>query len=396
MTTAAASGVVEPRALGLSEPGLQRLRDALRREVDAKRVPGGVALIARRGRIGFFEAFGVHDPATGAPMPLDALFRIYSMTKPVASVAVMMLAEEGRMTLIDPLSAYVPAFDGVKVAIQRAGDGFDLVDPERPIAIYDLLRHTSGLTYEFEDGSPVPALYQRANVARERQTNAEHADLLATLPLRSHPGREWNYSRSTDVLGRVVEVVSSRTLGEFLRERIFAPLGMHDTFFSVPDDRQHRLAEAFASDPDTGEPVSLLNRRRPVRFESGGGGLTSTAADYARFLEMLRAGGALDGRRLLARKTVELMTSDHLSPGVTIGAALEPGHGFGLGFSVRRARGLASIPGSPGTYSWDGAAGTTFWVDPAEDLAAILMIQAPRRGRYFWSLFRSLAYAALE
>ena len=393
---AIASPVADARAAGLSEHGLQRMRDALRREVDAKRVPGGVALIARGGHVGFFEAFGVHDPATGAPMPLDALFRIYSMTKPIVSVAVMMLAEEGRLTLIDPLSAYVPAFGGVKVAVERDGEIVDRVDPERPIALYDLLRHTSGLTYEFEEASAVPALYERANLAREWQTNEEHAEQLATLPLRSHPGRALNYSRSTDVLGRVVEVVAGCTLGEFLRERIFEPLGMRDTFFSVPDERQHRLAEAFANDPDTGEAVTLLNRRRSVRFESGGGGLTSTAGDYARFCAMLRAGGTLDGRRVLARATVDLMTSDHLGPNVVIGDALEPGHGFGLGFSVRRARGLASIPGSPGTYSWDGAAGTTFWVDPAHDLYAILMIQAPGRRRYYWSLFRSLAYAALD
>jgi CubicO group peptidase (beta-lactamase class C family) len=229
------------------------------------------------------------------------------------------------------------------------------------------------------------------------QTNAEQVERLATLPLFSQPGRQWDYSRSTDVLGRIVEIVSGETLGAFLQTRIFEPLGMADTGFHVPQEKQSRIAEPFANDPDTGDAVRLLDIRRPAKFESGGGGLVSTIGDYARFLAMLAAGGTLDGRRLLARKTIDLMRSDHLGPNVRRGSELlQPGHGFGLGFAVQTEPGMSIMPGSVGLYFWGGIAGTTFWIDPAEELYAMMLVQAPGQRDYYRALFRTLVYGALE
>jgi CubicO group peptidase (beta-lactamase class C family) len=389
--------VAEPRGLGLAEKGLERLRQVLRREIDAKRLPGAVAMIARRGQLGFLEAFGTQDPASSTPMQLDSIFRIYSMTKPIVSVAIMMLVEEGRLLLADPLAKYVPAFADPKVAIEREDGRVDLVSAERPITIQDLLRHTSGLTYEFVGTGAVQRMYAEQKLAGTNQTNAEQVERLASLPLFSQPGRQWDYSRSTDVLGRVVEIVSGETLGAFLQKRVFAPLGMSDTAFHVAQEKQSRIAEPFANDPDTGEAVRLLDIRRPAKFESGGGGLASTIGDYSRFVEMLAAGGTRDGTRLLARKTIDLMRADHLGPHVKIGSdLLPPGHGFGLGFAVRLKPGMSTMPGSPGLYFWGGIAGTTFWIDPAEELYAIMLIQAPGQRDYYRALFRTLVYGALD
>ncbi|GAC1333071.1 MAG: serine hydrolase domain-containing protein [Beijerinckiaceae bacterium] len=396
MNHALRATLTDPKDLGLSQSGLERLRQVLRREIEQKRLPGAVALITRQGKLGFLEAFGAQDPATGVAMQLDSIFRIYSMTKPLVSVAIMMLVEEGRLQLDDPLERFVPRFAEVKVAVERAG-GFDLVPIERPITLQDLLRHTSGLTYEFIGESAVQRMYLDKKLPSANQTNAEQAEMLARLPLFSQPGRQWDYSRSTDVLGRIVEIISGDTLGQFLKTRIFSPLGMVDTAFHVPQEKQDRIAEPFAKDPESGESVRLLNIRRPAKFESGGGGLVSTILDYARFVEMLAAGGTQHGTRLLARKTIDLMTADHLGPHVKIGSELlPPGHGFGLGFAVRLAPGMSTTPGSPGLFYWGGAAGTTFWIDPAEELFAIMLIQAPGQCDYYRPLFRTLVYAALD
>jgi len=395
-TTETARAIADPSGLGLSESGLARLRRVLTREIERKRLPGAVAMIARQGKLGFLEAFGVQDPASGAPMQIDSIFRIYSMTKPVVSVAIMMLVEEGRLFLADPLSKYVPAFADPKVAVERDGR-VELVPAERPITIQDLLRHTSGLTYEFVGTAAVQRMYLDKKLPSTDQTNADQVERLASLPLFSQPGKQWDYSRSTDVLGRIIEIVSGETLGEFLRQRIFAPLGMNDTGFHVPTEKQSRIAEPFAKDPDSGEAVRLLDIRRPARFESGGGGLVSTLPDYARFLDMLAAGGTCEGQRLLARKTIDLMRSDHLGPNVRRGSELlQPGHGFGLGFAVRTEPGMSVMPGSVGLYFWGGIAGTTFWIDPKEELYAMMLVQAPGERDYYRALFRTLVYGALE
>jgi CubicO group peptidase (beta-lactamase class C family) len=386
----------KPEKAGLSKAALGRLTKSLEREVAVQRLPGAVALIARKGRIGYFEAFGRRGPDAPDAMAPDSIFRIFSMTKPIVSLAAMMLVEEGRLQLADPLSQYIPSFAQTKVGVVRDGE-LTLEAPHRPITIQDLLRHTSGLTYDFTGDSPVQKLYAEARLARGDQTNADQAEALAKLPLLNQPGAAWDYSRSTDVLGRVVEVVAGRTLGEELKDRILDPLGMADTAFHVPQKQQHRIAEPFATDPETGGPVRLFNVTRPAMFESGGGGLVSTAMDYARFCAMLAGGGALGKTRLVARKTLELMTSDHLGAHVKRGSdLLPPGHGFGLGFAVRNAPGMTVTPGSVGMYYWGGVAGTSFWIDPKEDLFAVLMIQAPGQKDYYRMLFRTLVYAAVE
>ena len=383
-----------PEDVGLSSAGLARLGSVMRGEIERGRVPGAVALVARRGRLAYFESYGRRDPRSPDPMARDSIFRIYSMTKPIVSVAAMMLWEEGRFLLSDPIEKYLPELGRRQVAVVRGAE-IELVDAERPITIQDLLRHTSGLTYEFRGGGPVHKMYTAERIYSRNQSNADQVTALAKLPLLHQPGTKWEYSRSTDVLGRLIEVLSGLTLGEYL-QRLFAPLGMVDTAFYVPPQEHGRLAEAFAKDPDTGAGVQLINVHDAPKFESGGGGLVSTAGDYARFLQMLLNGGRLDGVRFLSRKTLELMTADHLGPITGAPDLLLPGYGFGLGFAVRLQPGIAHVPGSVGQYFWGGLAGTTFWVDPAEALFAIMLIQGPGQRDYFRNLFRDLVYAAFD
>jgi CubicO group peptidase (beta-lactamase class C family) len=382
-----------PEAIGLSTARLDRLGEVMRSEVERGRLPGAVALIARRGRLGYFESFGRRDPASGAPMEKDAIFRIYSMTKPIVSVAAMMLWEEGRFLLNEPIAKYLPELANRKVAVQR-GDEIELKPAERDITIQDLLRHTSGLTYEFRGSGPVHKMYMGAKIYSRNQSSAEQVAALSKIPLLHHPGTHWEYSRSTDVVGRLIEVLTGLKLGVYLERQILGPLGMIDTAFHVPERHHARLAQAFARDPETGTAIQLLEVRDPPNFESGGGGLVSTASDYARFLQMLLNNGTFDGVRLLSRKTLELMTADHL--GTITGAPdlLLPGYGFGLGFAVRLHAGIAHTPGSIGQYFWGGLAGTTFWVDPAEQLFALLLLQAPGQRDYSRVLFRDLVYTA--
>jgi CubicO group peptidase (beta-lactamase class C family) len=384
-----------PEDIGLSTSGLARLGRVMQDEVQRGRVPGAVALIARRGQLAYYESFGQRDPASGAPMARDSIFRIYSMTKPIVSVAAMMLWEEGRFLLSDPIAKFLPELGPVKVAVvQDSGLGY--VDADRPITIQDLLRHTSGLTYEFRGNGPVHKLYNAARIYSRDQSNADQVAGLSKLPLLHQPGTKWEYSRSTDVVGRLVEVLSGISLGQYLQHHIFGPLGMIDTAFHVPAPLQARLAEGFAKDPETGSGVQLINVKSAPKFESGGGGLVSTAADYARFLQMMLNFGRLNGVRFLSRKTIELMTADHLGPITGAPDLLLPGYGFGLGFAVRLQPGISHVPGSVGQYFWGGLAGTTFWVDPAEQLFAIMMIQAPGQRDYFRTLFRDLVYAAFD
>jgi len=380
----------QPADVGLCPERTQRLMDVLRREVASGRLPGAVAMIARRGQIGLFEAVGQQDPGTGTPMKTDSIFRIYSMTKPVVSVAVMMLVERGQLLLSDPVSRWLPEYANQQVATAQG------LEPVRnPATVQDLLRHTAGLTYEFLGDSPVQRQYGAVKIASRERTNAEFSQTLAGVPLQFQPGSVWAYSRATDVLGRLVEVVSGQGLGAFLQAEIFGPLGMVDTGFAVPPEQQHRIAEPFAHDPDGGVPMKVLEPRQVPAMEGGGGGLMSTAMDYTRFLQCLRNRGELDGVRLLGPHTVDYMTADHLGSMPSDGTLLPPGHGFGLGFAVRTHLGLSPVPGSVGLYYWGGIAGTTFFVDPALDMYAMLMIQAPNQRDYYRPLFRDLVYAAL-
>jgi CubicO group peptidase (beta-lactamase class C family) len=278
-----------------------------------------------------------------------------------------------------------------------SGGTLELVAPKRAMTVQDLLRHTSGLTYEHQGDGPVHKLYQESRVRSRKISNAEHAALVASFPLVCHPGAEFNYSRSTDILGRIIEVISGQSLGTFLTARVLAPLQMAETGFSTHAANASRLAEPFAADPWTGDKVALFNMLEQPVMESGGGGLVSTTMDYARFALMLRNGGTLDGNRIIGRKTLELMASDHLGPHVAInGTLLAPGHGFGLGFAVRREAGIAPFPGSVGQYFWSGIAGTFFWIDPKEDLFAVFMSQGPGQRDYTRTLVRDLVYAAVE
>jgi CubicO group peptidase (beta-lactamase class C family) len=383
-----------PAEVGLCPKRLQRLLAVLQGDIDNARLPGAVALVARRGKIALFESLGQRDPGVAGAMRRDAIFRIYSMTKPLVSVAVMMLMEQGRLLLSDPVSRYLPEYARQKVAVER-GDAVHMEDAVRPATVHDLLRHTAGLTYEFMGTSAVQRQYAELQMGSRERSNAEFSQVLAGLPLMHQPGTAWAYSRATDLLGRLVEVVSGQTLGAYLRQSIFIPLGMHDTAFSVAEANHSRIAEPFAHDPDGGVPLRMLDPRRAPAMESGGGGLLSTAMDYARFLQFMRNRGELDGVRLLGPHTVDFMTSDHLGTIPVTGDVLLPGYGFGLGFAVRKAAGIASVPGSAGLYYWGGIAGTTFFVDPAQDLYALLMIQAPNQRDHYRPLFRNLVYASL-
>jgi CubicO group peptidase (beta-lactamase class C family) len=386
----------KPESLGLSPSRLQTLSDALKREVDKGTLPGATIMVARRGQIGWFDAIGRQTPAGAQPMTHNTIFRIFSMTKPIVSVGIMMLLEEGHFLLADPVEKFIPEFSKQKVGVERSGK-LELVAVERPMTIQDLLRHTSGITYDHTGNSLVQQLYQQSRLRSRKITNAEHAAMVAELPLICQPGAEWNYSRSTDILGRIIEVVSGKTLGAFLTERILAPLQMAETGFFAGEENSGRLAEAFPTDPWTGDPVQLFNMLDRPAMESGGGGLVSTTMDYARFCQMLLNGGALEGTRIIGRKTLELMACDHLAPEVKImGNLVPPGHGFGLGFAVRRQAGIAPFPGSPGQFFWSGMAGTFFWIDPKEDLFAVFMMQGPGQRQYTRTLVRDLVYAAVE
>jgi CubicO group peptidase (beta-lactamase class C family) len=387
----------KPESLGLSSVRLQRMSDAFKREIDKGTIPGVTIMLARRGQIGWFDALGRQNPAASAPMAHNTIFRIFSMTKPIVSVGIMMLHEEGHFLLNDPIAKYIPEFAEQKVGVEDNGK-LDLVPLKQPITIQDLLRHTSGITYDHTGNGLVHQMYGDSRLRSRKITNAEHAALVASLPLLCQPGTEWNYSRSTDILGRLIEVVSGKTLSAFLTERILAPLQMAETGFHTGAENADRLAEPFPADPWTGEKIQLFNMLDKPVMESGGGGLVSTTMDYARFCQMLLNGGVLDGVRIIGRKTLQLMTSDHLGPNVKLNGHLEalPGHSFGLGFAVRTHEGMAPFAGSAGQFFWSGIAGTFFWIDPREELFAILMAQGPGQREYLRTLVRSLVYAAVE
>ncbi|MEY4538116.1 MAG: hypothetical protein RL171_2267 [Pseudomonadota bacterium] len=377
-----------------------RLISTLQSEIDRGRLPGAVVMLSRYGKVELFECLGQQNPEDATPMALDSIFRIYSMTKPIVSAAVMMLMEQGKLLLSDPVGKYLPEYAKQQLAVETDGNVSYLA--AKPSTVQDLLRHTAGLTYEFMGNSAVQKSYRSAKIgmAMRDAHNAEFSKTLAAQPLQFEPGTMWEYSRATDVLGALVEVISGQTLGNFLNTQIFKPLKMLETGFSVPVDQHHRIAEPFKKDPDGGIQLKLINIQDHPSFESGGGGLVSTAQDYARFLQFMLNKGELDGVRLLSSHTVDYMTADHLGEipvsAASAGTLLPPGHGFGLGFAVRKEAGISTVPGSAGVYYWGGIAGTSFFVDPKLDMFAMLMIQAPNQRDYYRPLFRSLVYAALE
>jgi CubicO group peptidase (beta-lactamase class C family) len=390
--------------VGLSSERLGRLTEMLRANIAANEIPGAVLLIARHGKIAYFESLGLLDPQAKTPMQKDAIFRIHSMSKPITTVAAMMLFEDGKLALNEPVGKYLPALAKMQVAIDNKPDAeadphkITTIPADRPISIQDLMRHTSGLTYGFFGETPVKKLYAEANLGNDAETNTQFVDRIAKLPLSYQPGTTWDYSHSTDVLGRLVEVISGKSLYEFEREHILNPLRMSDTSFYVTDQtKQSRIAEPFENDRKIGNGATVGDPRVGGAWESGGGGMVSTAIDYARFLQMLLNGGALDGERILGPKTVAYMTSDQLGSAVVPGPYYLPGPGysFGLGFAVRRDAGVSPVNGSPGDYNWGGAGGTAFWVDPQEQMFVVFMMQSPSQRMRYRPLLRDMIYAAI-
>lgn len=400
--------VQSPEEVGFLSTRLKRLSDRMNEGVKNNELPGAVVLIARNGKLVMFESYGFRDKDAKIAMTNDTIFRIASMTKPIVTLAAMMLMEEGKLTLADRVSTYIPAFADTKVAVaKKKDDGTNevVLEPQfRPMTVHDLMRHTSGLTYGAAGANPVKQSYLDMKVNDRAQTNAEMADKLAKLSLLYQPGTTWEYSMSTDVLGRVVEVASGMPLDRFIEERITKPLKMGDTAFEVAADKKARGAKPMREGPKNELP-SIPDVTEKFTWRSGGGGMVSTAADYARFLQMFANGGQLDGVRLVSRKTIDLMTADALPPDIRMGAdmfrfeALEPsarmGQGFGLGFAVRNVQGVNPLPGTPGDYYWGGAYGTYFWHDPRERMYVILMMQSPAARLRYRFLLRDLVYQAM-
>ncbi|MFI1759783.1 serine hydrolase domain-containing protein [Streptomyces sp. NPDC020571] len=400
---------VDAGAAGLDPAALDRLDLHFARQVDEGRLPGFLVAVARGGRVAHLTVHGLRDVAAGLPVTADTLWRIYSMTKPVTSVAVLTLVEEGRLALEDPVDRYLPAFAEPRVYVGGTGDDVVTRPAAGPVRVRHLMTHTAGLTFGFYRTHPVDALYRAAGVessVRPGADLAETVDLYASLPLQFEPGTEWNYSVASNVLGRLVEVVSGQPLDVFCAERIFGPLGMADTGFHVTDAQAGRLAELYGETEDGGiTPVPGLPLRGRPRFLSGSGGLVSSAYDVHRFAELLRRRGELDGVRLLAPATVDLMTRNHLPGGADLRsfgshpAHDEPGNdgvGFGLGVSVVTDPSRTRSPSGLGTYGWSGVATTTFWVDPGRGLTVQFMTQVrPRSSHTVYPDLKRLVHDAV-
>jgi CubicO group peptidase (beta-lactamase class C family) len=405
---------VKPEEVGLSSQRLAKIAEVFNQEIKDQKIPGAVVMIARKGKVAYHEAFGAQDKSAERTMAKDSIFRIYSMTKALASVGAMILVEDGKVQLTDPVAKFLPEFKNVQVSTPRS-DGmgqltYGLVPADRQPTIQDLLRHTAGLAYgEITGNARVKAAYTNAGLFTPgadyfsiELTPDEFSAKIAETPLAYQPGTTWEYSLAVDVLGRVVEKASGKRLSDFLDERVFKPLKMTDTGFSVPADRMARLSQPFAVDPASGAPNKLIDVSKPPKNDSGGAGAVSTAADYLRFSQMLLNGGELDGQRILSRTTVALMASDHLPPAIR--QTVQPGeqllgvqgYSFGLGFAVRKEQGVSGVHGSPGEFTWAGYAGTYFWIDPKEQLVGVLMTQAPGPSRpYYRRMLRALTYQAI-
>ncbi|TPQ25951.1 serine hydrolase [Bradyrhizobium guangdongense] len=387
-----------PKPRSLSPGGLARISNYLEAQVSAGKIPGAVLLIQQHGKPVLYERLGERNVKTHAPMTGDTIFRIYSMSKPVTSVAAMMLVDDGKLGLDDPIAKYIPAFGNVKVGVEQPDGKLALTPQAKPITVRDLLRHTAGITYGFYGDSLVRKLYALAGLFDGDPDNAQFVDRLTRVPLAEQPGTLWDYGHSTDVLGRVIEVVSGQSLYQFEKERLLDPLGMRDTAFFVADDAKRPLIAEPLPDDWFDRPVAgIKEATAPRRWESGGAGMVSTVQDYARFAQMLLNGGELDGRRYLKRETVALMTSDQIGEGSGIRRDPEfyfpsSDSGFGFGFAVRTK---AKPPLPAGEYRWDGVGGTFFFIDPADDMFVICMMQSPsQRGRIQTEL-KQLIYEAM-
>ncbi|MFF7853237.1 serine hydrolase [Streptomyces sp. NPDC007904] len=399
----------DPREAGLDAGALERLDRHLARRVDEGRMPGFLLAVARGGRVAHLTAYGARDVAAGLPVGSDTLWRIYSMTKPVTSVGALMLVEEGRLALDDPVGRYLPAFAAPRVYESGSGDGVRTRPAAGPLLVRHLMTHTSGLTFGFYHAHPVDALYRAAGLESSVVPGsdlAETVDVYARLPLQFDPGTQWNYSVSSNVLGRIIEVVSGQPLDVFLAERVFRPLGMTDAGFEVTGEQAERLAELYGETADGGiEVVAGLPLRGRPRFLSGSGGMVASAHDMHRFMELLRRRGELDGVRLLDAGTVGLMTRNHLPGGADLRAVGsrpahdEPGNdgvGFGLGVSVVIDPSRTQVPSGLGTYGWSGVATTTFWIDPGRDLTVQFYTQVrPRSSNPVFRDLRRLVHEAV-
>jgi CubicO group peptidase (beta-lactamase class C family) len=392
----------EPHTLGFSATRLERIGSAIDAEIDAGTLPGAVVAIARQGRVAYHESFGHLDTATRTPMPKDALFSIASMTKPMTAVAALMLYEEGRLMVNEPVGKYLPQLARMRVGTPGCdGSPAQTVALERDMTLQDLMRHTSGLSYG-RGTTPLHAIYPYGSSwSAAKWSGTEFIDRLAALPLHFQPGSQWEYSLGLDVLGLIVEKIAGMPLGEFLAQRLFDPLGMTDTGFVVPQGDVGRYAKAFPNDPLTREPQTLRDGTKLHRFDCGGGCAVSTALDYLRFAQMLLNGGELNGNRILGRKTVDYMRADHMGPEIDATRLREypnlNGYGFGLGVAVRRGSGISGAISSGGEYHWAGSTGTYFWIDPSEALVAVFMAHAPGAIRYYHrQLMHALVLQALE
>ncbi|MGC2777175.1 MAG: serine hydrolase domain-containing protein [Bradyrhizobium sp.] len=392
----------KPDDVGFSQGGLARMDDFFAREIAAKRVPGAVVAIARDGKLVHYKAYGQLDPVKGTPMPLDAIFALASMTKPMAAVGALTLMEQGRLPLQAKLSDYYPGFADMKVGVVEENGSLLLVPQARPILIHDLYRHTSGLMYggRPDSSSPVARLYPDGIAPAIEGDTQAFIERITKLPLAHQPGTQFEYGFSIDVLGAVVEKVSEQRLGEYLSNNLWKPLGMVDATFAPSDAQRPRLARPFPNDPLTGKPQAIRLLDTPTKSDCGGACSFATIGDYVRFGQMLLNGGELDGARILSPKTVHHMTSNHLGPEIknTV-AAIEPhraGFGFGLSVAVRTSEGLSAVPGNPGEFSWNGAFGTQFFCDPKERLVVVIGTAAPGDLRkYYREQVQDIVYGAM-
>ena len=393
----------KPEEAGMSSARLAEIGKVLNNDVEHGQIPGAVIAIARRGKLVYFEAFGYRDKAGGAPMTTDTIFNIASMTKPMTAVAALQLYEEGKLLMDEPLAKYFPKFGAMRVAIMDAKNEkiLDTVPANRQITIQDLFRHTSGLIYGDRGTTAVHKLYPGiSDGAAARMNGADFLDRLSGLPLLYQPGTVWDYGFGLDVLGLTVESVTHQTLGQYLQEHLFKPLGMVDTHFLIPSETASRYAKALPNDPITGQPQSLQLLTEPLKFECGGGCAASTASDYLRFALMLLNKGSLGNTRILGRKTTEYMLSNQLGPEVKnlIGNAdpTRADYGFGLGLAVRTTLGVVRVMGSVGDFSWPGASGTNWWADPQEQLAVVFMAHTPGPIRWHYrQAINALVYQAI-
>lgn len=395
-----------PEDVGLSSERLARATAAIEADVAAGRIPGAVGLVARRGKVAYFEARGEADREAEKPMRRDTIFRIYSMSKPITTTALMMLHEEGKFQLRDPLDRYLPEYADMTVFEESPvapGDpkAARRVPAKRPITVQDLMRHTAGLTYGIFGNAAVDKTYRDAEILSRKYTVEEMSKRLGRLPLLFHPGEKWHYSVAVDVQGRLIEVLSGQRFDRFVAERIFQPLGMVDTAFWVPAEKRERFAQMYAPTAESKEKLKLAPRSSSAGFledgpfYSGGGGLVSTTEDYRRFAQMMLNEGELDGVRLLGRKTVELMTRSHTEH-IDMTRALRKGFGFGLGVAVHTDPEVSGQTASVGAYGWGGAAGTRVLIDPAEDLLEIYMVQIlPHNGLRYGNQFQHDVYQAI-